>query len=258
MTIAEPTGKSSTWPHLGWWMAVLLVLVLQFGFIFALGNRSEKAPRPRPAAPSLQLRAPAPDELMNLRDPTMFILPHREGFSGQAWLQVPPLPVRTYTWTEPAQWLDLQAEKLGGVFREFMQTNDFATQFDIFPQPALSEPNVPPPAPLVSHSSLQVKGDLAGRAVASQPDLPSLPGSDLLANSSVQVLVDANGNVLSVVLFPPGSGSSEADRSALDLAKSVRFAPLTPRNGGRSPKVTVGTIVFEWQTVPVTDSGLNK
>ncbi len=264
MTIAESTGKSSTWPRLGWWVAVLLVFALQFGFIVALGSRTEKPARTTPATSSLELRASAPNELMTLRDPTMFILPHREGFSGQAWLQMPPLPVRTYTWTEPQQWLDLRAEKLGGVFQDFMQTNDFASaRFEIFPEPAVSEPNVPPTAPLMSHSTLQVKGDLANRAIVSQPDLPAMPGADLLANSSVQVLVDAGGNVLSAVLtqdpgrspvlYPSGNGSSDADRTALDLAKSVRFAPLTQRNGGQSSKAMVGTIIFEWQTIPATN-----
>ena len=268
MTIAEPTERS-TWPRLSWWLAVLGVLVIQFGFIFALGSRSEKATRPKLPAPGLQIWTPRQAangqpvssfaELLPLRDPTLFILPHREGFSGQAWLQTPPLPVSPYTWTEPENWLGLRAEKLGGVFHEFMQANDFAThRFEIFPEPAPSEPNVPPPVPLVSHSSLAVKGGLAGRAISSQPTVPSMPGTDLLLNSSVQVLVDANGNVLSAVLFPPGSGSSDADQTALDLAKSVRFKPLKPGNGGASPQVTVGTIVFVWQTVPAPNNGTDK
>jgi len=94
-----------------------------------------------------------------------------------------------------------------------------------------------------------------------------MPGTDLLANSSVQVVVDANGNVLSAVLTQdpgrspvlsaPGSGSAEADRLALDLAKSVRFAPL-PRKAGLAPRLMVGTIVLEWQTIPASNNDTDK
>jgi len=276
MTIAEPTERS-TWPRLGWWAAILVVLAIQFGFIFALGRRTETPPRQKLPTPNLNLWTPQANaagrpvtafaELLPLRDPTLFILPHREGFSGQAWLQDSPLPARSYTWTEPENWLALRAEKLGAVFTGFMQTNDFANaRFEIFPKPSVTEPNMAPPEPLLSRSSMQVKGDLAGRTIASQPDAPSLPGTDLLVNSYVQVLVDANGNVLSAtltqdpgrspVLSAPGSGSADADRLALELAKSVRFAPLPQKNG--PAKVTVGIIVFEWQTVPMPNNSPDK
>ncbi|HEX4343350.1 MAG TPA: energy transducer TonB [Verrucomicrobiae bacterium] len=242
------------WPRVGWWAGLVLVLALQFIFIFALGRRTEKPPRQRMPAPPLQLRATESGELLALRDPTLFILPHRESFSGHAWLQVPSLAVQPYAWTEPQQWLGLQQEKLGTVFNEFMGTNDFApTHLEMFPRPPLTEPNVPQPMPLTTRSTLRVTGDLAGRAVVSQPELPALPGTDVLANSIVQVLVDASGNVLSVVLFTPGSGSTDADSRALELAKSVRFAALPQKDLRSSATVTVGTIVFGWQTVPVTN-----
>jgi len=74
--------------------------------------------------------------------------------------------------------------------------------------------------------------------------------ADLLTNTVVQVLVDADGNVVSPALLPPGSGDSRADQRALEVARTARFQPLR----GSSPALTVGVLVFEWRTVALTNA----
>ncbi len=72
----------------------------------------------------------------------------------------------------------------------------------------------------------------------------------MIAPSKVQVLVDTAGNVVSTVLLPPDSGFAaadqydQADQRALELARALRFTP--------SPRLTVGRLIFNWHTVPVT------
>src|SRR5689334_11618382 len=73
----------------GFWTAVALVLAAQIGLAFLLGNRSLPAPDHPTAAPAIQLCPSGPEELLSLQDPTLFVLPHRENFSGEAWLKVP-------------------------------------------------------------------------------------------------------------------------------------------------------------------------
>ena len=69
----------------------------------------------------------------------------------------------------------------------------------------------------------------------------------MIAPSKVQVLVDAAGDVVSAVLFPPENRgapvqSDLANQRALELARAARFAP--------SSRLTVGQMIFNWRTVP--------
>ncbi len=113
---------------------------------------------------------------------------------------------------------------------------------------------------LVSPSALRIQGELARRRLLAPLDLPPQTNNDVLGDSVVQVLVDADGNVLSATLLPPGSGLATADKDALNFAKSARFEPLN-REGPASSvnsgtNLTLGDMVFQWQTMPppVTNS----
>ena len=67
--------------------------------------------------------------------------------------------------------------------------------------------------------------------------------NDVIAPSRVQLLVDKNGDVVSVVLLET-SGYDPADQTALALARSLRFVP--------AEKLMFGEIIFNWQTVPTS------
>jgi TonB family protein len=103
---------------------------------------------------------------------------------------------------------------------------------------------------LKQHSTVFASGGVSKRRWLNPPAvLRSWSAADLLTNSVVRVVVDADGLVFSTALLPPGSGSKAADQSALEMARSARFAPL-PRHA----KQMTGTLVFEWHTVPLAET----
>jgi TonB family protein len=192
------------------------------------------------------------EELLALQDPTLFVLPHRDNFSGEAWLKAPAQEFAPTNWTEPPLPLPLPPEELGAAFATFMQTNS----------PSRFHPNTgalidgadlgPVPMPPITNSfTLRVEGDLAKLRLLTLLRLPPQTSADLLTNTVVQVLVDAQGYPFSAVVLSK-SGSDAADADALALAKTVRFEPAeTPALGVVLPdKMTSGKLIFEWQTQP--------
>ena len=96
-------------------------------------------------------------------------------------------------------------------------------------------------SPVPQNSLLQLAGDLAHRRMLNSIIVPTLAYNDVIKPSRVQALVDANGNIVSVVLI----GSSEyaaADQTALTLARTARFAPAAG--------LMLGELIFTWRTLP--------
>lgn len=247
---AEPRG----WSPGRWWAAVAMVFVLQVGLMLWLEDRSPVVPRKATAAPVFRMSDRQPGEGLALEDPTLFALPHPHSFSGQAWLRIPSLEFRAPDWSEPVTNLSLVVEQLGAGFGTFVLTNP-APPFPtiVMPEPELRVPELVPAVPPSIPSTLRMEGGLAKRRLLSTPTLPSWDHTDLLANSVVQVLVDAQGNAVSVVLLPPGSGLKDADQLALDLSRAARFeAESTVPTWVKSSStgLTIGTMVFQWQTLP--------
>src|SRR5262249_42895024 len=105
------------------WVAVALVFAAQVGLLFWLGN-PPATPRVRlPDPPVVHAIPSGSEELLALQDPTLFVLPHRDNFSGEAWLKIPAQQFAPTNWTEPALPLSLSLEELGAAFATFMQTN---------------------------------------------------------------------------------------------------------------------------------------
>jgi hypothetical protein len=241
------------WSRRRWWSLILLVFALHMGLIFAFSDRRRIEPRPLVAA---RVRLVADQgELLALSDPTLFALPHPRSFAAPAWLAIPRFDFAPFQWTEPPRFLGLPARQLGATFSRFMQTNAFARfEFETLPAPGLI---LPPYAPLFTppiKSELRVLDDLAQRRLLNQPELPSQPFGDLLTNTVVRVQVDAAGNIFSPSLVPPGSGSKLADQRALEVIRTLRFAPLAqPPVISADPvgQLTFGTLVFQWHTVPL-------
>jgi hypothetical protein len=251
---AEPRG----WSPGRWWAAVAMIFGLQVGLMLWLEDRSPVVPRKPAAAPVLRLTDRPPGAGLALEDPTLFALPHPHSFSGQAWLRIRSPEFHAPDLTVPVTNLLLVVEELGGGFATFVLTNP-APSFPtiVMPEPELRVPElvlaVPPSIP----STLRLEGDLAKRRLLSTPTLPSWTCTDLLTNSIVQVLVDAQGNAVSAVLLPPGSGLKDADQLALDIARAARFeagSAFPTRVESPSPGLTIGTMVFQWQTLPVSAS----
>jgi hypothetical protein len=235
----KPCGKGS-WPLSRWLLLIVLVLAAHVALILTFGARKPVTPRVVTNVPELEL-ATGSSEWLVLNDPTLFALPSREGFAGPAWLEPPRVEFHRQDWTEPPRWLPLPVGELGTVFSQFMQTNRFAAfRFELKSPPQFTVPLVPLEPEFAKASTLRVEGSLTRRQLLTPMTLPSWPYADVLAPSKVQVLVNAAGDVVSVVLLSP-SGYDPADQSALELARTARFTP--------SSGLTIGKLIFGWLTV---------
>ena len=244
------TLEPRNWSRRRWWTLVVLVFVAHLGLIFTFGDRKPVTPRPPAFAPRLRLAVES-GELLELNDPTLFALPHRRGFAGATWLQIPAVKLQPFRWTESPRLLALPVEELAATFAQFMRTNFLAPfELEAKPAPELTRPAASEVGPVIAtHSALRLAGGLAHRRLLNPPELPPQPWVDLLTNSVAQVLVGTDGNVMSLTLLA-GSGSEKADQFALEAAKAARFEPL--RDG--AVKLTVGALIFEWHTVPMTET----
>jgi len=219
--------------------------MLQLGSILWLEQPEVVRSRPAVGAPAFRL-AKTSDPLLDLSDPTLLVLPNQHGFSGPAWLRFAPPPAHSFEWSEPVQYLESPLQELGQSFYHFMQTNQFESEQTLPGQEAEL-----PGAECVSlarrtQSDWRLEGALATRRLLTSMSLPSWAAIDLLTNTLVKIVIDGSGKPISAALLPPGSGSPDADRFALDLARTARFEPA---KGGTADELSWGTMVFEWNTV---------
>lgn len=238
------------WSLTRWLVVLSLTFAAHIAFIYALGSHQPIAERQVKNDVRTQI-AFARTELMELQDPTVFAGPHVHGFAASTWLPVPAIPLPTFRWTEPPRMLELATEQLGASFLNQSpappQTERHRT---IAPPPTFSVLLPPAPPPPVSQSTFRLTGPLANWKLAEAlPPLPLQRARDGLTNSVVQVVVDDSGQVFSATVLPPGSGLTEADQLALKIAGAARFIPPVTQ-----PPVTVGNIVFEWQSAPPTNN----
>jgi hypothetical protein len=235
----------SGWSRRRWWLAILFVIAFQISLVCLLEKHSTEAPSKKISTPRVQLRPDLSLELFVVNDPTVFVLPHRNGFSGEAWLnELPPLKFQPPDWTEPAFALPLTIGDVGGNFAEFIRANaspPFETIATIETVPSV--PTLYPVELEPAKTSLKIDGPLLQRRMLVPPSLPTWPSAELVTNSLVQLLVDAQGTTISAVLLSPGlrlKTQLEADARALDLAKGAQFEPAA--------SATVGTMIFLWAT----------
>ena len=254
---AEPQSAGKSNPpqrrrmRLGLWAAVVFVFVAQVALVFWLGNPPPVKPATPSPGPVIRMSGESSRELLAVEDPTLFVLPHRDNFSGEAWLKTPSQSFPTTNWSEPARPLELPIEQLGATFMAFMQTNvppQFQPELDSALDPGMQSPPMPS---ISTPSTLVVEGDLARLRLLTPLYLPPQTNSDLLTNTVVRLVVDAIGRPFSEVISS-GCGKPEADTNALMFAKMLRFAPAEAPAFGVIPPdtITLGKVVFEWQTIP--------
>ncbi|MCU0772635.1 MAG: energy transducer TonB [Verrucomicrobia bacterium] len=236
-----------TWSRARWTTAVGLTLAIQVGLLLVFSQRGPMQ-RDRGLNTRLILPQAVVEEWRALNDPTLLALGSAQGFSA-LWLQPPRLPPLKADWDQPPSWLNLDPDRLAARFLEFARSNASSTPGLTFKVPLqmVPDPGVYEQAPLLTASNLRVTGDLDGRELLRQPELPSWKAVDLLPPSEVRVVVDTRGWVTSAILVS-SSGSTEADRFALNAAREVRFAPR--RAAATTPALTLGRLVFEWHATP--------
>jgi hypothetical protein len=248
--------EAGQWTGRRWAFFLAAVFIVQLALVFWLREKTPIRPRTALPVPPLKMSNPEAAEFYTLPDPALFALPHREGFSGIAWLKAPPLRFQPFDWNEPPRWLALPAETLGASFRQILDTNASWTLLNLaVPEPELnvSAPSGPPITP--ARSSFRISGELRDRKLLQSFELPAWPGADLLTNTVVQVLVNAEGIPVSPAVLV-SSGFRPADELAVEKAVNCRFEPVRNFDPNGSPLVglTLGEIVFEWQTLPLTNA----
>ena len=238
------------WSASRWWALILFVLVGQIGIIFWLGKPQAPAPPSTAVAPLIQLASSGSSNLLALSDPTLFALPHQQGFSGQAWLTIPEQD--SFVRPESVEFLSLMEGQLGAPFRTFMASNAFDSlpsfeQFEL----GLRLPRMEQMSAAPEQSTLQLAGPLINRRLLTIPSLPPWPSTEILTNSVVQILIAADGTPISAILLKR-EVQNEADRYALGVARHLHFEslknidPTDPMAG-----LTWGQLVFWWKTVPL-------
>jgi hypothetical protein len=231
-----------------------VVFAAQLALILWLGRAPRVYSSVKEFSPSLRLAGSGTTRQLALTDPTLFALPHQEGFSGSAWLRIRRQELRPFLWSEPPRWLALNQDGLGMGFKEFMTTNKLDLLADIV-QPGfeLMTPTVVESNPFPTESTMRVMGGLAGRKILVSPGLPSWPSAEILSNSVVEVLVTADGKVFSASLLKPsGPGANEADVYALRESRKARFEVLNVSDPVNPlAELAWGQLVFEWHTLPL-------
>jgi hypothetical protein len=236
------------WSRLRWGFSLAAVIALHFTLVLALG----RAPTPKiKSQPTTTLILPETlaHEFQSLTDPTLLAMGGPHGFSS-IWMEPTTPPPLNPNREQPPRWLEIDSASWGGDFVVFARSNAASLhglRFKSAPQ-VLASASTEQPPPAIRPSTLRIVGDLAGRTLLHRPDLPPQQGVDLLIPSEVRLVVDSRGIVTSAILLPPGSGSKEADRLAVAVAKAIRFVPAS--TSGADQPLTFGGLIFDWQTVP--------
>ncbi len=244
--------QSRTWSPLKWTVVIACILALHAGLFLWFARPPAPTPRPPPAALAIYAPAVQSGQLPAANNPLLLVRPDIHGFSGPAWLQIPPL-TNNLEVSNPAPYLlELQSARLGSAITRAL-SNTLTRRFEVARRPELDNLNYFPPVnDTAPASSLTILGALAGRALA-PPVLKPQSADFILSNTVVQIVVDAEGNVFTPPVILKSSGSADADAYALDLARSLPFQPLS-RVPGQSPPnpftLADGRLVFRWQTVP--------
>lgn len=238
-----PIVRETPWSLWRWGFWIAAVFSAHIALFLGLGNHKPVVTRPVKNAVTLQ-PVLGRSEALELQDPTIFAGPHPRGFAASTWLRWPQIPVPTFRRSDPLRLLALATDHLGTLPLSQGQTDGVAVrEVEVAPAPITMILPPLPPEPAPTRSTVRLMSNRSECRLESPPDaLPLQRAQDNLTNTIVQVTVDEAGRVFSPVLLPPGSGSKEADQLALKTAAGVKFAPL-----GKTPRLTVATLIFEWQ-----------
>ena len=243
----EPLPPEAGWSGKKICFFIVLAFAAHLAFIFIFGAR--KSPPVRAVARVPQFQLANASDLIALEDPTLFALPHVEDFAPAVWRSTPAITPPSFRWTEAPPFLSPAVEAMGAGLGAFMSSNQIAAlPLNFKPEPELVIPRVTIESMLPQHSTLEVSGDVAQRKLLTPVAVPTLAYPDVIAPSKVQVLVDADGKVVSAVLLPSDNAMEAAGRTdvgetnALKIARGLRFAPAAG--------LTFGELIFNWHTMP--------
>lgn len=256
--MSEEFAETPPWGRLRWMAAVMLIMMLHLGGLFALSDWGEKpALREEDRFRVVMLTEPGDAQRLlesySLNDPTLLASVSARGFSGPAWMNIAPPPFKLPEWSDEERWMTQDVSALGADFRSYVRTNLGATL-------SIAKQTLPPPlsageAPAEALASrLLVAGGLERRPLVAQPPLKLMTTSELLLPTQVEVMVNDKGYVFSPRLQPAfgvrSAAQQAADREALRLIPKLQFAPIQRLPGNDEFPFTKGYVVFQWAAVP--------
>ena len=226
------------WPRRRWWGMVVLVFVVQLGLIFWLGDRTPIRPRPAAAALTLQLatagiRRTAGAQRSHAVRPAA---PAGVFRAGCGWVchdrnSAPSIGPEPTALTFP--WLLTGSAPSSTAWSK--RTDLHLPQLPAQPEPAPTLPDLPPLAAVAGPIG-PATGGWPGPAAAVTPlQLRSWPNPDLLTNSVVQVVVDAEGRPVSRhVALEQRFGGGGPIRAGPGQGRAVRTRG--PQSGRNQPQ----------------------
>jgi len=232
-----------------WVLGFLLLLVIHVALLFSLSKYPSLTSQTSPPGLKIALLADPQQtttlmQLPWLPDPAQFALVSPSGFTGSLWPRVNP--AKPAHWPQPKSFQSFPIEQARLSLP--VPSAPEAPPFD--PQRLINElvPKLPPNRglpklllPPPTHSFLTCDAFLSKRGFLRVPPLPAVKDAQLWKPTTVQVLVAPDGEVLSAVLLPPGSGNPSLDQQALQVAFRLLFRPT------RKDKQPVrGTVTFHW------------
>jgi hypothetical protein len=255
----ETPVDSLAWSPRKLGVAIVVAVAAQLGLILWFSTRGELQLRVADVRPAIKLLVDAPGNWLALTDPTLFSRAHPYGFSGTAWLKIPPHSYIPPEKGDAPMWLALAPESMGAAFHDFVRSyNPDKGKLRTWQPPDVTAPSRPFLTPAFD-SRVEVQGPLAARGIIIQPELPAWTNADILAPSRVQVLVDARGNPISAVLLG-GSGLKAADQSAVETARRMSFGAeekvLADPASGAEDGLATGWLTFFWRTLGPVTNGL--
>lgn len=257
----SPAQNVVAQPHADAWgtgrltVLVVALFIVQVGFVLLFAEREKPARRQTRAEPRVVFVHEHVDVVALADEPTLFAWAGPHTFSGHAWFRTLAKEYPQNKWTEPPAFFELPTAQLVSWFENVIDENNahavevaekIAPDFDL---------HIPDPTPtfLPDKSTLAITGDIGARRFISQFDLPSWHATDVLRPTTVRVVVDANGQVHSATLLSQ-SGSEQADKFALDIAKLAEWEPspeIRRQPLGSPPTgLASGTMIFYWHTTP--------
>ncbi len=242
------------WSRTRWVVVFLVLLALHSGLLRGLARwpRLHAVPGAGRSTSRLDISSPAAglrDPLGS--DPRQFAGRDPRGFSGAADRALPPPEYTLAEWPGRPRWLgaENQPERVGSAAPP-------AAPAPVRPwraPPVLLSREPAAPLLLATNTLVFPRGDLAGRAIQAPAPPRTLPGSEVLSPTVVEVGVSPVGDVV-IARVTGVSGNPEADRIAFAWAQGVRFPDLVPdaENDIQIGRLTWGELAFVWRVQPLS------
>ncbi len=243
------SNQRNGWGHRRWWFVIVVLFGMQLGLLFLISEKVLPAkPAPKKTAVLMLTKRFSENETFSnllIPNPTVFVTANARGFSGEAWLNMPPQDYSIPDWDEPSRLLEINADRLGEVFTNFLRGTP-ETEVQIADKISTDLISFEEGTNRLAVSRFMFEGDIAKRPLLSIPELPIWPYTDVLRSTVVQLSVNGSGEVVFARLLSR-CGLSTADQRAITIARELQFKPVNGSNAARN--LMEGKIIFQWETV---------